>query len=140
MMATEQPEGRFSFRNIDWRWVIVGLCMFIVFHLLPMHIVGYGIPDWEPVRAWLLGTWGFAGVLIVGFVIGYLSKGYTVIEPGISGMAYVVIFLYSAERATRILPHEADSDLGVLLLSLGIVFVLAVAGAYVGERYQKATP
>ena len=136
MQTSQHDESSISFRNLDWKWVWVGVCMFIVFHLLPVHILRHGLLPPGIFQGWALAIWGFGGIAIVGFVVGYLSRGYTVWEPGLSGVMYVLVILLVSRFAGGVIPEKATAHVGFLAIILGAVFVLGVGGALIGELGQ----
>lgn len=140
MEAKQPTQPSTIFRSFNWKWVGVGLCMFIVFHLLPAHIVMYGFSPLRKIQGWPLAIWASGGIAIVGFAIGYLSRGYTVLEPGLAGLAYVVVVFLVSRITGGFLPQRASSELGLMLVSLGAVFVLGVGGALIGELFQLKKP
>jgi hypothetical protein len=142
-----QAKGSFS---LDWRWIVAGYCYLILFHLLPTYLMGGfstffvsplfpsggGIGSgWEPsdvVAIWLLG-----GVAIVAFVVGWKSRGFTILEPALSGALYAL--------TTALAFHELASarvrDRAVLAIVFWVLIVgiLSAASAWMGEAVQQRT-
>lgn len=119
--------------RIDWKWVGVGYCIFVVFHLLPSLFL------LEFVRQGLGGNllrslWGLMGLVVVGLYIGYRSRGYTILEPAIAALLYAVtIFLKSGELIGG---KWTSQSAGMLLVMSVGAFLLAMFGAWIGEMLQ----
>ncbi len=125
-------EQTLSFRvtPIDWKWVGVGYCFFVVFHLLPTYIAnGFALQTNELDR----GIWLFVGLAIIAFYIGYKSKGITIVEPAISAVLYDLTLLLEFRDFWG---RSASHAPGTLLLWGMLTLVLAVASAWLGEKYQ----
>jgi len=122
-----------SKRRIDWAWVGVGYCFFVVFHLLPSYVllefVRQGMGE-NVVR----GMWLIAGLLVVGLYIGYRSRGTTILEPAISAMLYTITLMSkSGEFLGRSIGGRRIS---MMLVWGGVAFLIAMLGAWIGEMLQ----
>jgi hypothetical protein len=125
-METAKELKKFTF---DVRWVGVGLCLFIDLHLLPAYIV-YQLRVVAPVFALIYTVWMFAGIAIVGFFIGYKSRGVTIVEAGVAGVLYSVVLL-AATHAVWEAPMKISASLWVYC-----IFAIATLSAVFGEAIQ----
>ena len=124
-----------ALRPIDWKWVGMGYCFFVVFHMLPsyfaigMHgMAGNGL-------AGLPGLWLFIGLAFVGFLVGYRSQGVTVLEPGISSLFYALTLLYFMGQFTG--QDISLSTIAYAYVTIVAIFVTAVFSAWLGEKVQE---
>ncbi len=78
--------------KLDWRWIGLGFCFFVSFHLLPSHII-YLMRIISPAMTMLYSIWIFAGMAVVGFLIGYKSQGVTIWEATIASAVYAIVLL-----------------------------------------------
>jgi hypothetical protein len=78
--------------TVDWRWIGLSFCFFICFHLLPSHII-YMVRIISPAMTTLHAVWMFAGMALVGFLIGYKSQGVTIWEAAIASTVYAFVLL-----------------------------------------------
>jgi hypothetical protein len=140
-----QTKGSFS---LDWRWIVAGYCYLILFHLLPTYLIGGSsgfflvlhLPgeggigsSLEPLDVGMI--WLLAGIAIVAFVVGWKSRGFTILEPALSGALYAL--------TTALAFHELASarvrDRAVLAIVFWvlIVVILSAASAWMGEAVQQ---
>ncbi len=125
-------EIKWSLRNtkIDWKWVGVGYCLFVVFHLLPSYLLtGFTLGQDDIGR----GIWLFVGLAIIAFYIGYRSRGVTILEPAISAILYDITLLLEFNQFWgRSVLHSWGTIYlwGILTLTLGICC------AWLGEIFQ----
>jgi hypothetical protein len=120
----------FSISKIDWRWVGIGYCLFVVYHLLPSYVIsGFALEMDNMTR----GIWLFIGLAIIAFYIGYKSKGVTIIEPAISALLYDVTLLLEFRAFWgRSLAHSS----GTIYVWGIVTLALAICSAWLGEVYQ----
>jgi hypothetical protein len=121
-------------KKIDWKWVGVGFCFYVVFHLLPTYLL-LGISSRGMHGGFAsFAIWMFAGLAVIGFYIGYRSSGVTILEPGISALLYIVALSLGTQR----LISGSVSMLSLLeaFSWMGAAFIIAVASAFVGELLQ----
>ena len=115
--------------GLSWRWVFYGaLIMFAMFcAAVVLTIVAIAAtPAYaETIDAWL----PLAGFFVGGLLTGRLSPGRTLVEPAL-GAAFAII--------GKMLFHVARGEIGVgeMLIGTSIAFVLALGGAWVGEKMQ----
>lgn len=100
--------------------------------------IGIGVGLGLQLVAWVIGIGllgGLSGYVVMGVLVGWLSPGDTVIEPGIAAFIIATVGF--------VLDHLLLSVLGIgLVLALGYGFVgllLGLAGGWIGERLQAAT-
>lgn len=120
-------------KKIDWKWVGVGYCFFVVFHLLPTYLL-LEFSFVGKVGDILRSLWLLVGLLVIGVYIGFRSRGYTVIEPAISAVLYVATIFFKADDFMG-RGWSSRSYAGLLVASL-IAFALAMIGASLGEMLQ----
>lgn len=126
-------EIKWSLRNtkIDWKWVGIGYCFFVVFHLLPSYLI-MGFPFDRDFAGF--GIWLFVGLAIIAFYIGYRSRGITILEPTISAILYDITLLLEFNKFWgRSVSHSWGTIYvwGILTLTLGI------SCAWLGEIVQS---
>ena len=139
-------QARASF-SLDWRWIVAGYCYLILFHLLPTYLMaGTSVFVVRPVigeggtglhaeafavqMVWLLG-----GVAAVAFVVGWKSKGFTILEPALSGALYALTTGFAFHRLASVRVHDREA-LAVVLWIL-IVIILSSTSAWLGEMVQQ---
>ena len=115
--------------GFQWKWVFAGLALglslnvLFVFLLAPLLII-----DLERIHV------AFAvSFVLIGFIIGYKSPGVTLKEPAVAGaIAVVVEWLF--------IQYGIQLSVPVGYIAFGVVegFLLALFGAWLGERYQLA--
>ncbi|MGB2869117.1 MAG: hypothetical protein WBD36_11745 [Bacteroidota bacterium] len=118
-------------QKIDWRWVGVGYCFFVVFHLLPSYLLAsfsrVGLED--------KGTWLVTGLAFIAFYVGYRSRGITILEPAISALFYILTLALLFERFWgRSLSWHSAGIVGIWAVS---AMVIALVSAWVGELVQS---
>jgi hypothetical protein len=115
--------------GFQWKWVLAGLALglslnvLFVFLLAPLLII-----DLERIHV------AFAvSFVLLGFIIGYKSPGVTLKEPAVAG-AIAVVFEW------LFIQFGIQLSVPVGYIAFGVVegFMLALFGAWLGERYQLA--
>jgi hypothetical protein len=140
-----QTKSSFS---LDWRWIVAGYCYLILFHLLPTYLlggfsgflvvphlpgeggIGSGLEPLDIGAIWLLG-----GVAVVAFVVGWKSKGFTVLEPAVSGALYAVTAALAFHRLASV--RVRDREALAMVFWILIVIILSAASAWIGEAMQQ---
>jgi hypothetical protein len=79
-------------------------------------------------QMWLALIINFLSFLIGGFIVGIKSAGRTIIEPGISALAAVLIVLAISQQLTA----------GNLLVGGLVPFLAGVLGGWLGEHRSSA--
>jgi hypothetical protein len=125
-----EPKASSKIAKIDWRWVGLGVCFFIVMHLLPTYLL-FQFRIITTAFSTLFSVWVFAGMAFVGFFIGWKSKGVTILEAGIASLLYAFILL-SAIQVKWEGPLVISS-----LFWFGAVVVIATVSAWFGELVQS---
>jgi hypothetical protein len=123
------------FRRINWQWVGVGYCFFVVFHLLPSYYLIRFSLNFEMASS-AKTLWLFAGLAVIGFLIGFRSRGFTVFEPAISAILY---------DATLIMAFQefwgrwfmGRHTYGMVFVWAAATFIIAGGSAWVGELVQR---
>jgi hypothetical protein len=119
-------------RPIDWRWLIVSYCFFVLFHLLPSFLITGSKSAFIEPFAFL--AWLGAGTLIMCTVIGIWSKGITILEPGLASVLYAFTLIGGLKPQWLFgRDFRATAWQVVLLLSM---FVIGCLGAAFGEWLQ----
>lgn len=134
--------------SLDWRWIVAGYCYLILFHLLPTYLmggfsgfflrphlpgdggIGTGLQLLDFGTIWLLG-----GVAIVAFVVGLKSRGFTVLEPALSGALYALTTALAFHELAS--PRVRDRAVLAVAFWLLIIIILSAASAWMGEAVQQ---
>ena len=125
-----ETTSSFKVSSIDWKWVGIGYCFFIVFHLLPTYVLsGFALQS----DAIAGGIWLFFGLAVIAFYIGYKSRGVTIIEPAISALLYDATLLFEFHSLWGRSPSHSP---GLFIEWALITLVVAVAAAWLGELFQ----
>lgn len=127
---------------VDWRWILAGYCYLVLFHLLPTVMLGSFAFPVSPVggigsvKAVNVATvWLLFGVAVVAFVIGYRSRGFTILEPAISGVLYA--FTTAAGFHGLLASNVREEVPMAIVFWVLIVIILTVASAWLGEIAQR---
>ena len=130
------------FRNLDWRWIAIGVAIMfglnLIASLILVPLIGDSVPatstNPQDAAAALSGGQLALGALISiasfmvgGYIVGWKSPGRTIIEPGISAAIAVIIGLLLSGAFT----------LGNLLVGGLVPFLAGLLGGYLGERHQS---
>ena len=125
-------EIKWSLRSakIDWKWVGIGYCLFVVFHLLPTYLIsGFTLDQYNLGR----GIWLFLGLAIIAFYIGYRSRGITILEPAISAILYdITLLLEFNDLWGRTVSHSW----GIIYVWGILTLTLTICCAWLGEIFQ----
>ena len=124
------PKIDLKVSEIDWRWVGMGVCFFIVMHLLPTYLL-FQFRIITTAFSILFSVWVFAGIAFVGFFIGWRSKGVTIAEAAIAGLAYGFILLAAIQQ--ELAGPLVISSIGWFVA----VIVIATVSAWFGELVQS---
>ena len=120
--AAAEPQG------LDWGWVVRGVLIIFVAgfglgFLTGLVLVLMGVTEAAPGLFMLVGVFGFG---LGGYIVGRLSPGKTIIEPGVSALIATAITLF------------LQGGFGVLDVLVGglLPFGAACLGAWLGEKAQ----
>ncbi|HEY6952277.1 MAG TPA: hypothetical protein VI758_07705 [Bacteroidota bacterium] len=132
-MAETPAQGK----TLQWKWVAISFLSYVVFYLIPILVIGGFLPS-RPVSdgaEMFLYTWLFAGIVIIAAVAAYLSPGVTIVEPAVAG-AGLIVTLFAA-LLIFVWPKWFVSVAAVgMVLTIIVVFLLSLLGAWLGERIQ----
>ncbi len=117
--------------KFQWKWLLVSLLMYVVFYFLILSIMPGGALS-GVATMW---AWAVAGVFVIGAMAGYISKGVTIWEPA-SAALIVAALLYALSESG--IGLNAELPMGKPVITLIVIVVFAFAGAWLGERIQKA--
>jgi putative effector of murein hydrolase LrgA (UPF0299 family) len=128
--------------SLDWRWVVAAYCYLVLFHLFPTYLMnGFSIRlAWMPHGAGLNEStlailWLLGGVGVVAFVVGWRSKGITILEPLVAGALYGVTMAVGYQ--TLMSSYARDRKLLAAIFWLLMIIVVSGACAWIGEAYQR---
>ena len=121
-------------QKIDWRWVGIGDCFFVVFHLLPSYFLIFLSPLFSQTNMADKGIWLFLGLGVIGFYIGYRSKGVTILEPALSSVLYLLTLTLLFERFWG--RSLNTRTMGLMLIWVVVGFVISFVSAWIGEILQ----
>ena len=119
--------------DVDLRWIGVGVCFFIVMHLLPTYLL-YELRVITTMFSTFFSIWAFGGMAFVGFFIGWMSKGVTIIEAGLASLIYAFILMGAINYelgGPMVFPMVIKPWIWVIA-----VLVIATASAWLGEMVQ----
>lgn len=133
------------FNKIDWQWVGLCFCFFVVGHLLPLCVIRLMISKWSyfapypysagvGVNDIIIIIISVVLISVIGCYIGYRSRRVTILEPGIAALFYIIVIsaitpmLWQGEFQVR--------DYLNIFIMISSAFVIAVIGAYIGKIFQ----
>jgi hypothetical protein len=125
-----EPKVSSKIPKIDWRWVGLGVCFFIVMHLLPTYFL-FQFRIITTAFSTLFSVWVFAGMAFVGFLIGWKSKGVTILEAGMASLLYAIILLAALQQSYQ--GPLVISSLGWFVAAV----VVSTVSAWLGEVVQS---
>lgn len=126
--------------RLDWKWIGIGVVTMIVLNLAGAVLLGLvlapqlrGVTNVEEItlssgQMWLALLVNVLSFLIGGFIVGIKSAGRTIIEPGISALAAVLLVLVISRQLTA----------GNLIVGGLVPFAAGVLGGWLGERRQSS--
>jgi len=126
--------------RLDWKWIGIGVLTMIVLNLAAALILGLvlrpqlsGVTSPEQItlsngQMWLALLVNVLSFLIGGFIVGIKSAGRTIIEPGISALAAVLIVLVISRQLS----------VGNLFIGGLVPFAAGVLGGWLGEQRQSS--
>jgi hypothetical protein len=122
--------------RLDWKWIGIGAVTMIVLNFVAALILGLilapqlsGVTSPEQInlssaQMWLALIVNVLSFLIGGFIVGIKSAGRTIIEPGISALAAVLIVLVLSRQLS----------VGNLFIGGLVPFAAGVLGGWLGEQ------
>lgn len=121
------------FKKIDWKWVGVGYCFFVVYHLLPSYLL-LGLARFGMATETAKGVWLFIGLALIACYIGYRSRGVTILEPSISALLYTATLTLLFDRFWG----RSFGIRSAWLIYVWVVggFGIAFVSAWIGELLQ----
>lgn len=133
-------ESSQQFKKLQWEWVGITFVMYMICYLLPILVAGgvFGNFVVSYKAGIFIGAWSFGGAVILPAIAGYISKGITILEPGIAGVGLVALW-FVAYRVfiARYSARGVSEDIPSLIAIMAIIFALSLLGAWWGERAQK---
>ncbi len=126
--------------NLDWKWIGFGVLIMLALNIVAGIVLGLflapqleGITDPAQIQLSggqmaLVALVNFLAFAIGGFIVGLKSRGRTILEPGISAAAAVLIALLIS----------GNFSLGALVAGGLVPFLAGVLGGWIGERRQEA--
>jgi lysylphosphatidylglycerol synthetase-like protein (DUF2156 family) len=123
-----------SSKKLQWKWVGITLLLYVVFYLSPLFVADYMLAS--RVADIFSSAWFFSGIIIIGAVAGYLSKSVTIWEPAIAGAGLIALCFIGFVILSPIRIPVLRAIVP-LIITMAIVFLLSLLGAWLGERAQK---
>lgn len=132
-------ESSIQTRKPQWKWVGITFTLYVLFYLLPLLIVGKVFTGniVTPTRGLFVGAWSFGGIIIIAAVAGYLSKGVTIWEPVLAGVALVALWFIVYEIFLAPRSHLFQTTVVPFFTMMLVVFLLSLLGAWLGEQAQR---
>ena len=128
-------------KRFQWNWVLISLAMYLFLYFLPLSLMPGGILSGTPITglsSLFIGIWSLGGMFIVSAVAGYMSTGVTIKEPAVAAVILMVTWFFAVQLRFNGAIHSTLQSYFILLVSLAMIGILAVAGAWWGEMMQKA--
>jgi hypothetical protein len=112
-------------KKFSFGWVIGGTAIMFLTNLFGGFVAGAGD---------ITGMWTIVGIALAafalgGFVIGWHSEGQTILEAGLAAVLCLVVTIV-------IWNGSLPSDPQVLAIELGLPFLAALLGGWIGEKVQ----
>jgi hypothetical protein len=126
--------------RLDWKWIGIGVVTMIVLNFVAALILGLilapqlgGVTDPGQIalssgQMWLALLVKVLSFLIGGFIVGIKSAGRTIIEPGISALAAVLIVLVVSRQLS----------VGNFIVGGLVPFAAGVLGGWLGEQRHSS--
>ena len=111
-----------------WPWILVGVVIGFLLNVYVLFVLDAVVPLEPPLLLLTLGV----SFCVAGWIVGFRSPGYTVVEPGIA--ALIIAALMGALVALGILEVPAPRW---MLVGVAVGVVTAVAGGWLGELAQR---
>ena len=115
--------------TFDVRWVGFGFCFFVTMHLLPAYLM-YQLRFISPALSIIYDIWIFGGTALVAFLIGYISRGVTIVEASIAGVLYSIVLLAAAHQMWDA-PIKMSTSIWIYA-----IFAITTFSAIFGEAIQ----
>lgn len=106
-------------QGLQWNWIVIGVLVMTGIYLVSRLFLPFSL------LSWIAFCLAYA---IGGALIGYFSPGLTFFEPAIAALISVAL--------VNLYLLASGIGLFILLIKLGIGFVLALSGAFFGEKLQ----
>jgi len=123
--------------SIQWKWVGFSFLMYLLFYMLPIMIIGRATAGTSmfKVAQMITVAWAFGGIIVIAAVAAYFSKGVTLFEPAFAAILLIIVTIVSMLMftSTRWVNQQLFRD---ILLPIIVFFVLALFGAWLGEKLQ----
>ncbi|MBI3195256.1 MAG: hypothetical protein HYZ34_12450 [Ignavibacteriae bacterium] len=122
--------------QFDWRWLGIGFCFLVVFHLLPSFLIGVLTVRNEL----MMYLWLFSGFSLVSGYIGYRTQGESLLESAFASTIYLMLLSYALPG---ILKTKGEITVVFVLIGIACVFVISAMSVYVGNvlrRKQQTNP
>lgn len=128
----EEREDIYSGNAIEWRWVVVGSLIVIGTQTLIGAVLSSLGVEIASLSAFVMGV--TVGFLVGGFVIGWMSPGYTAWE---AGFASVLAAAGSVFVAAKLLAF-AGGLMSLIPVAVGWGLLCGLLGGFLGEKVQSA--
>lgn len=127
-------------RNLDWKWIGFGVLIMIGLNILAgLVLAPFLAPELEGATSMedvdlssgqmlMLAVANFLIFAVGGFIVGVKSAGRTILEPGISAAAAVILALLLSR----------NFSVGNLIGSALVPFLAGILGGWLGERRQES--
>ncbi len=128
-------------KKLQWKWVWISLGMYVVFYFLPLSLLPGGWLSGRTVTttsAMVISSWMFAGIVVISGLAGYLSEEVTIREPAIAALLLMILWLAAEQVSLNDAMHLSGATIAMIALVLALMGLLALGGAAIGERIQRA--
>lgn len=139
-MTEHQPADETFFPraiSLDSRWVLVAYCFLVVFVLLPTFLVTPLVVTVTEGNYGKVVVWLLTGVACISFMVGVLSRRFTVVEAGVATFLFLVTLIFELDWGrTSVwgshLPLSVRPLAELIMWAMWSIF-LAIACAMVGR-------
>lgn len=122
-------------KAIDWRWLLVSFCFFVLFHLFPSSLASGLKLFFSSHSLDTFALFGVGGIAAISVYIGFRSSGKAILEPGIAALLYIVLLRLIVTPTGS--SAEYFGRIPIWLAILPVAYLIGCAGAMVGAWFYR---
>jgi hypothetical protein len=130
LQGDESSAAEASIKKFQWKWVIVGVIIGFALNVLLVFLLST-IFLAHIMKSALVGF--IISFVVTGFIVGFRSPGETLKEPALAGLFAVIL-----DWIFLVLIINLSVPTNYLIIGLVLGFLLALFGAWLGEKYQQS--